>query len=128
MAYWKAMEWQVAVDAATGIRIYRLAGVLTDSLDAPKLIEAVHSDLRSDPRPILLDLAAVEMMTSAGVGMVAAIHASARNATKSLALTGLNHRVRQILTIVRLLQFIRAFENESQALAAYAGGGWEFVP
>jgi len=116
------------VDEVTGIRIYRMAGVLTDSRDAPKLIEVVRSDLRSDPRPILLDLSGVELMTSAGVGMVAAIFASAHNAGKAIALTGLNARTRQILTVVRMLQFIRAFENESEALAAHAAGGWEIKP
>jgi anti-anti-sigma factor len=128
MAYWKEMEWQVVVDPTTGIRVYRMAGVLTDSRDAPRLIEIVRADLRSDPRPVLLDLTGVELMTSAGVGMVAAIFASAHNAGKEVALTGLNPRTRQILQVVRMLQFIRAFVDEPQALAAHASGGWEITP
>lgn len=128
MTRWKEMEWQVAVDAGTGIRLYRLAGVLTDSRDAARLIDLVRSDLRADPRPILLDFAGVELLTSAGVGMVAAIYTSAHNAVNAIAITGLNPRTRQILHVVRMLQFIREFEVESQALAAHAGGGWAITP
>ena len=128
MTRWKEMEWQATVDVVTGIRVYRLAGVLTDSRDAARMIELVRSEMRSDPRPILLDFTGVELLTSAGVGMVAAIYTSAHNARKTIALTGLNPRTRQILHVVRMLQFIRAFEDEQQALAAHAGGGWEVAP
>jgi anti-anti-sigma factor len=128
MTRWKEMEWQSAVDEGTGVRVYRLAGVLTDSRDAARLIELVRSEMRSDPRSILLDLAGVELLTSAGVGMVAAIYTSAHNAGNAIALIGLNHRTRQILHVVRMLQFIREFEAEPQALAVHASGGWAITP
>lgn len=128
MTRWKEMEWQAAVDAGTGIRVYRLAGVLTDSRDAATLIDLVRSELQSDPRSILLDLTGVELLTSAGVGMVAAIYTSAHNAVRPLAIAGLNPRTRQILQVVRMLQFIRAFDDAPKALAAHAGGGWAITP
>jgi anti-anti-sigma factor len=128
MTHWKAMEWQTDVDKGSGIRVYRLAGVLTDSRDSFTFIEQVRAELRSDPRPVLLDLREVGQLTSAGVGMVATIYASAQNAKAALALSGLNPGARRLLQIVRLLEFITTFKNEAEALAAHPGGGWELRP
>ena len=127
MAHWKAMEWQTAVDAASGIRVYRLTGVLTDSRDAYTLIEQVRAEVRSDPHPVLLNLAEVEQLTSAGVGMVATLYTSAQNAKSVFALCGPTVRTRHLLEIVHLLQFIPVFDNEAEALVAFARRGWEPV-
>jgi anti-anti-sigma regulatory factor len=128
MTHWKAMEWQTAVDAASGIRVYRLAGVLTDSRDTFTFIEQVRTELRSDPRPVLLDLGGVGQLTSADIGMVATIYASAKNAKATLALSGLNAGARRLLDIVHLFEFIATFANEAEALAAHRREGWELAP
>ena len=125
MAHWKAMEWQGAVDVKSGVRVYRLSGVLTDSRDAYSLIEELRAELRADSRPVLLDLAGVEQLTSAGVGMVATLYSSARNANVAFALSGLTPRSRRLLEIVHLFEFMRTFGDELEALAAYATGAWE---
>jgi len=100
-------------------------GVLTDSRDSFAFIELVRMELRSKPRPVLLDLRGVGQLTSAGVGMVAAIDASAQNAKTALALSGLNPAPRRLLEIVHLLEFVATFKNEQEALAAHSNGGWE---
>ena len=103
MAHWKAMEWQGAVDVESGVRVYRLSGVLTDSRDAYALIETLRAELRADSRAVLLDLSGVEQLTSAGVGMVATLYSSARNANVEFALSGLTARSRRLLEIVHLV-------------------------
>jgi len=49
----------------------------------------MHTDMRSDPRPVLFDMGGVGQLTSAGAGLVAAIYASAHNANAALTLAGL---------------------------------------
>jgi hypothetical protein len=58
MTHWKAVEWRAEVDAGSGIRVYRLAGVLTDSRDSFTFVEQVRTELRSDPRLVAEALAA----------------------------------------------------------------------
>lgn len=122
---WKDIQWQSMVDPSTGVRIYRLAGFLSDSERSFALLEQVRSDMRLEPHPALLDLTGIEPLTSSGVGIIAAIYTSGQNATMDLALMGLNARSRLILQLVGLLRLIRAFDAEQDALAAHADGGWK---
>src|SRR5438128_10054140 len=112
------MEWQTDFDPVTGVRVYRLAGILTDANDSFALIEQVRAEMRSAPHPVLLDLTGVEL-TSAGVGMVATVYTSAKNAGMALALCGLSRMTRVLLQITHLLEFIKAFDDEKQALDAF---------
>ena len=50
MAHWKAMGWESTVDAPSGIRVYRLTGVLTDSRDAYALGDQVLPEVSADGR------------------------------------------------------------------------------
>jgi anti-anti-sigma factor len=122
---WKALEWRTEVDQGSGTRVHRLSGVLVDSRDSFAFIEQVRTKLRSDPRPVLLDMGGVGQLTSAGVRLVATIYASAQDAKAARALSGLNPGARRQLQIVHLLDSIATFDNEAEAPAARLKGGWE---
>ena len=124
MAHGSALQWQTATDAATGIRIYRLKGVLTDSAESYAFLASARGEMSADPRPLLLDLGWMEHITSAGVGIVAALYKSASNADRAVALAGLSRRNELILEVTQIFRFIAAFDDEHAALAGYAAGDW----
>jgi anti-anti-sigma factor len=119
-----ALQWQTTMDAETGIRIYRLNGVLTDSEESYTFLASARGEMGADPRPLLLDLGGVERVTSTGIGIVAAIYKSASNANHAIALAGLSRRNELILEVTQLFRFIAAFDDERAALEGYAAGGW----
>jgi anti-anti-sigma factor len=124
MTHRGALQWQTTMDAATGIRIYRLNGALTDSEESYTFLASARGEMSADPRPLLLDLGGVEHVTSAGVGVVAAVYKSASNANRAIALAGLSRRNELILEVAQLFRFIAAFDDERAALEGYAAGGW----
>jgi len=119
-----ALQWQCTTDAPSGVRIYRLRGVLTDSDESYAFLARARDDMRTDPRPLLLDLGAVEHVTSAGVGIVLAVYKSAAGAGRAIALAALSRRNEMILEIAQVPRFIAAFHDERTALESCAAGDW----
>ncbi len=119
-----ALLWQTTLDAATGIRIYRLNGALTDSEESYSFLANARTEMSADPRPLLLDMGGVEHVTSAGVGIVVAVYKAASDAKRAIALARLSRRNEIILEVVQLLRYIAAFEDERAALEGYAAAGW----
>jgi anti-anti-sigma factor len=125
VSHWGTLEWRTAVDADTGIRIYRLNGVLSDATQSGAFAAHLRGWLCSDPHPVLLDLRGLEHLTSTGIGVLATLCSSAQDARMPLAVCGLSARTRLLLKVVHLLDLVAAFETETQALAAYGRGGWD---
>ena len=119
-----ALQWQTTMDAATGIRIYRLNGALTDSEESYTFLASARDEMSADPRPLLLDLGGVGHVTSTGVGIVAAVYKAAAHANRAIALAGLSRRNEIILEVVQLLRFIVVFDDERAALESYAVDKW----
>jgi anti-anti-sigma factor len=119
-----ALQWQTATAAATGVRVYRLNGVFTDSEESYAFLANARDEMSADPRPLLLDLAGVPHVTSTGVGIIAAVYKTAANANRAIALAGLSRRNEIILEVVQLLRFIVVFDDERAALEAYAVDHW----
>jgi anti-anti-sigma factor len=124
MASATALRWQTTTAVDTGVRIYRLNGVLTDSEESYAFLADARREMSAEPRPLLLDLAGVEHVTSTGVGIVAALYKSASNANRAIALAGLSRRNEIILEVVQLLRFIVVFADERAALESYAVDNW----
>ena len=76
--------------------------------------------LKKGQRKILVDLAAVTYIDSAGVGMMAfehkAVHAKG-GALKLLSLTGRSHRV---LALMKLMSVFEVFDDEAMAIRSFA--------
>ena len=124
MAGGNAFQWQITTDAATGVRVYALSGVLTDSEETYSFLASAREQMTADPRPLLLDLRGIGHVTSTGVGIVAALYKSASKADRAIALAGLSRRNEIILEVVQLLRFIAVFDDERTALEGYAVDRW----
>ena len=116
MGGWKGFEAGLHVDEAEPVLAWRLSGVLTSSKESYDFLETLRARLRSEPRPVILNLDKVEHITSAGVGIVAAAYTSATNAGVRLVLASLPVQVKTILNLVNLLAVIEHFGTEKEAL------------
>lgn len=88
--------------------------------DETTLLRAeVKEALAQNPR-IVLDFAEVRDVDSGGVGTLVGLYTSATAAGGGLKLARVNKKVRETLTITRLLGVIRVYDRVDDALAAFA--------
>ena len=127
MTHWGTLTSHSSLDSMTGIRIYQVSGALTGSHDAYALLERVRSELRIAPHHALFDLAAVDHLTSAGVGIIAAIYTSADETRHKVALCSLSRHNALFLNVVHLDRVIPVFGSRTDALDAFVRDGWSLV-
>jgi len=119
------LRWESRTDAPSGVRVYRLRGVLGDSEESHAFLSAAREEMRAEPRRLLLDLGGVERMTSAGVSIVIAVHKAATAAGYTVALASLSRRNEMILEIAQVFRYLPAFDDERTALDACVADGWD---
>jgi anti-anti-sigma factor len=115
-----APEWRlerVEVPAKRAV-VYRVDGVLSDGPACWGLLEGVRGDAQGPCSRIVLNLRGVPRATSAGIGVLAACHTSARKAKKTVALSSVAKPVASVLKVVGLHELIPIFPNEEAALDA----------
>jgi anti-anti-sigma factor len=125
MSKWAPLQFEIKSDSSAGIRIYRLSGALTDSSESYAFLSRVRDDMAADDHAVLLQMEGLGQMTSAGVGVIAAIYTSARNANRLVALAALTRQSEMLLQIVSLNTLISVFKTEGEALGALVAGGWK---
>jgi anti-sigma B factor antagonist len=97
-----------------GHSILRLTGPLTLS----NLFQ-FQSLVRAETAPVaIIDLTAVPYIDSAGIGALLGAHVSRQKDKRSLALVGVNERVRNALEITRVLQFFSIYPTVAEAESA----------
>lgn len=97
--------------------IVELAGRLDGGPSCKDLTKAVKDQIDGGKRRFLIDLAAVEWMSSCGIGCLIAAYTSVRRSGGSLALRSPNARVLSALEVTELVP--RVFElvdSESEAV------------
>ena len=102
-----------------GLKVVVLAGGLT--------IETVahfNQSLREDPAPVLLlNLAELEWLDSAGVGSLVQLMVRRGKAHTSLAIAGLSARNQAVLQVSQLLRLFSVFPNMDLAMQYFAQRG-----
>jgi len=69
--------------------------------------------LLSTTRAVTIDLTNLTMMDSLGLGTIAALYASARNAGRYLHVVNIGPRIREIFTVSRLLSVFEAHDDKN---------------
>ncbi len=94
-----------------GVQIFRLSGPLTLSN-----VFGFQSKLRADAsRSLILDLTAVPLADSAGIGALVGAYVSRQNDGRTLGLVGVNQRIHQALEVTRVDNFFRFFNTLAEA-------------
>ena len=82
------------------------------------LKDAVRRQLDAGRRHLVLDLARVPYVDSCGLGTMVQAYVSAHRLGGSVKLMNVNQRVRQLLTITRLLTVFEPYQPEARAVGA----------
>lgn len=120
-----ASKLHVAYRRVDDVTVLDLTGELT--LDDGDLVlrRYIHSLLEQDRKKILLNLAGVTAMDSAGVGMLAAKLKTVREQHGDLKLLHLTTRSSRVLGMMKILTIFESFEDEALAVKSFAFNAWE---
>jgi anti-sigma B factor antagonist len=101
---------------APGQRILRLTGPILIS-NFFEFQTAVRSD---SSRALILDLTQVPYIDSAGIGALVGAYVTRQHGGRSLALAGVQKRVRQALQVTRVEQFFHFYDTVEDAQKSVA--------
>lgn len=94
---------------------------LTDRLTVEteeELRDAVRRQLNAGRSHLVLDLARVPYVDSCGLGTMVQAYVSAHRLGGWVKLLNINQRVRQLLTVTRLLTILEPYHHEMRAVGA----------
>jgi anti-sigma B factor antagonist len=104
-----------------GVTVVSCSGRIVFGEEATALRDNLKRILTTS-RNIVLNLSGVSYIDSGGLGTLVGVYSSARAAGADIKLTGLGHRIRDVLQITKLATVFEAYENEQQAVASYKRG------
>jgi anti-anti-sigma factor len=104
-----------------GVVILDLEGKLTGGADSDPLRDELRRLAEERARKIVLNLAGVPWMNSSGLGVLLAAYIQTKRQGGEIKLTGLQERVRGIMTTTKLESLLDTYETEESAVASFRG-------
>jgi anti-sigma B factor antagonist len=103
-----------------GATILKIGGRLTIEVEADtRLADTVRRLLAEGRKQIVLDLAEVPRVDTSGVCAIVEAYITTKRQGGSLKLLSLASRVREVLTITRLLTILEAYDSEADAISSF---------
>ena len=84
------------------------------------LKDKVRSLIQQGRKRIVIDLGNVPYMDSSGLGELVHVYATTKNAGGSLKLLRLTRRLKDLLTITKLLTVFETYESEPDAIKSFS--------
>ena len=103
-----------------GISILTLDGRIVLGEESNALRERVKALLAAGKKKIVLNMANVTYIDSAGLGTLVASHHSARTQGASLRLSNLGQKFQEILQVTKLLTVFDVHDSEAAAIASFS--------
>jgi anti-anti-sigma factor len=113
------MGLRISTRECGDVTIVDLEGKTTIGVDNDLLNSHLRKLVARGARKVLLNLADVTQVDSSSIGTIAAAYLSLSRQGGSLRLLRPRGRVRIVLGVVRLLDSIPTFEDETRALASF---------
>jgi anti-anti-sigma factor len=110
---------QVSIRESDDVTILDLRGRSTIDGESELLDNRLRKLIASGVRRVLLNLTDLTQVDSSGVGVIIDSYVSLRDQGGALKLLCPRGRVREVLRVLRLLEIIPYFENETKALASF---------
>ena len=101
------------------VYILDCSGKITLGEETMSMRNTVKDVLKSGAQKILVNLAGVTYIDSAGVGELVGSYVTAGNSGAKLKLLGLTGKLREVLTITKLLTVFEVFDNETAAVLSF---------
>jgi len=111
---------EISVRQQNGVDLLEVRGRLTIGEPAEQLNEALQSLVRNGGRKVVINLNGVPQIDSSGISTLVRISIKLAREGGALRLVCGHGRVRDALTVTRLIEAIPTFESESAALANFS--------
>ena len=104
------------------VAIVKVTGDITLNKGGDVLLkDKVQSLLQQGQKNLLIDLAEVSYVDSAGLGELVQAYATSKNRGGSLKLMNVTRRLRDLLVVTKLLTVFETFDSEATALSSFGG-------
>ena len=111
---------QIEERVVNEVTILDLKGKITLGEGDEALREKINQLIGQNKKRILLNLAEVPYIDSAGLGEVVRTYTTVSRQGGQLKLVNLTKRITDLLSITKLLTVFEAFDSESEALKSYS--------
>jgi anti-sigma B factor antagonist len=111
---------QIEERVVNGVTILDLKGKITLGEGDEALKDKINSLVQQNRRRILLNLADVPYIDSAGLGEVVRTYTTVSRQGGQLKLVNLTKRITDLLSITKLLTVFETFESEDDALKTFS--------
>jgi anti-sigma B factor antagonist len=111
---------QIEERVVNDVTILDLKGKITLGEGDEALREKINNLISQNKKRILLNLAEVPYIDSAGLGEVVRTYTTVSRQGGQLKLVNLTKRITDLLSITKLLTVFEAFESETEALKSYS--------
>jgi anti-sigma B factor antagonist len=113
------MPLEISIRESEGVTIVDLNGRASIGPNTDRLDHDLRKLAAEGVRKILVNLAGLTMIDSSGIATIAGTYVSLAREGGSLKLMRPSDRVREVLTVMRILNSIPTFEDEAAALASF---------
>ncbi len=110
---------QIAERDSGAVTILDLAGKVTLGDGDALLKDKLHSLLHQGKKDVLLNLAQVSYVDSAGLGAIVSAYTTMTREGGSLKLSNVTKKLQDLLSITKLLTVFETFDNEEEAVRSY---------
>ena len=101
------------------IKVLDWSGKITLGEETMAVRNTVRDIVKSGGKKLVLNLANVSYIDSAGVGELVSTYTTVTNAGGELKLLNLTKRIKEVLAITKLLTVFDVYENEEEALRSF---------
>lgn len=113
------MQLKLSTRTVKDVLVLDCAGRIVFGEESADLRDTVKMLLGQNNR-VILNLSGVTYIDSGGLGTLVALYTTARNAGGGLKLCCLTQRVGDLLQVTKLVTIFEVYENEENALEAFA--------
>ena len=110
---------KIDIRTARDVSILDCNGKITLGEGTMSIRNTVKDILQGGAKKILLNLAGITYIDSAGVGELVGAFVTAGNNGAKLKLLGLTGKLREVLTITKLLTVFEVYDNETAAVLSF---------
>ena len=118
------MSLNITTSEIDGIPILGLNGRIGLGKESNWFRERVKGVLGDGKKKIILNMANVEYIDSAGLGILVAAHVSAKKQGAALHLSSLGTKFHDMLQLTRLLTVFNVYDTQAEAVSSFATGSF----
>ncbi len=116
------MTVTIANKEIDGVSVVALDGRIVLGEESNSLREKVKSLIAEGKKKIVLNMANVKYIDSAGLGILVAAHVSAKTQGAALRLSNLGNKFHDVLQLTRLMTVFSVYNTEADAISSFGAG------